>query len=253
MCGDMMSPCLINKCSATTKSSIISTALSVEERMSEKVNRTKDLVSLSSESEGEASDLSIIASVLRGNRAAFSILVRKYQKPVLRVALRLVRDLETAEDVMQESFLKAFQKLHLFEGRAAFRSWLFQITINTAKNKMRGRKHDALDIEKVNIAVSAQAETNLVGDDVKDALSAAIDELPERQKTALILRIYEDLSFKEVAEIMDCPYDTAKANYRHALIKLKTKISDKNLLNFFNQKDSVVGLGFVGKNEGIEQ
>ncbi|OQW48444.1 MAG: hypothetical protein A4S09_04505 [Proteobacteria bacterium SG_bin7] len=221
--------------------------------MKRDINPTKDKSGLSIGSEENASDLTIIARIRQGDRAAFSILVRKYQKSVLRMALRIVRDLETAEDVVQETFLKTYQKLHLFEGRAAFKSWLFQISINTAKNKLRGKRHEALDISKVNIAVSPEAESDLEGVDLKEALNQAIDELPERQKMALVLRVYEDLSFKEVAQIMECPYDTAKANYRHALIKLKSRISDKNLLTLFNRKDVVSSLGFVSHTEGIEQ
>ncbi len=221
--------------------------------MKKDINPTKDKSGLSIGSEENSSDLTIIAQVRQGDRAAFSLLVRKYQKAVLRMALRIVRDLETAEDVVQETFLKAYQKLHLFEGRAAFKSWLFQISINTAKNKLRGRRHEALDISKVNIAVLPEAESELEGVDLKEALNQVIDELPERQKMALVLRVYEDLSFKEVAQIMECPYDTAKANYRHALIKLKSRISDKNLLSLFNRKDVVASLGFINHNEGIEQ
>ncbi len=217
------------------------------------INLIKDEVSLTRVSEVEASDLMIISLVRSGNKASFSELVKKYQKSVLRIALRLVRDLETAEDVVQESFLKAYQKLHLFEGRAAFKSWLFQITVNTAKNKLRGKRNDTVDIENVHLAVAPQGTTGLESTDVRAVLNEAIDNLPEKQKTALILRIYEDLSFKEVAEIMQCPYDTAKANYRHALLKLKNKINDPKILNVFNQSDLSVAGGYINRNEGVEQ
>jgi RNA polymerase sigma-70 factor (ECF subfamily) len=132
-----------------------------------------------------------------------------------------MKDLDAAEDVVQESFIKAYQKLASFEGRASFKSWLCQIAVNTARNKIRESRHHMTDIDNVNLAVDAVAETTLVHGVIKDLLNCEVAKLPDRQKTALILRVYEDLSFHEIAEIMECPYDTAKANYRHALMKLR--------------------------------
>ena len=74
---------------------------------------------------------------------------------------------------------------------------------------------------KINLSIDAKAEKKLVFKDLQNLVSEEIDKLPDRQQMALRLRIFEDMSFKEIAQIMDCPYDTAKANYRHALLKLK--------------------------------
>ncbi len=204
------------------------------------INHKTEATGLSASSEIVVTDVHLIERVRAGDRQAFSELVKKYQRQVLRLALRLVGELETAEDVVQESFLKAYQKLNLFEGRSAFKSWLFQIAVNTAKNKLRSRRHDFVHIDKVNIAVAPLAETKLESLALSDVIKAAIAELPERQRMALVLRIFEDLSFKEVAEVMECPYDTAKANYRHALLKLKAKISDQDLLSCQGTSDPFV-------------
>lgn len=136
-----------------------------------------------------------------------------------------------AEDIVQESFIKAFEKLNAFEGRSSFKSWLFQIAVNTAKNKLRERRRSMTDIDSVQLAVGAVAETSLVHSALSQEIQEEIDKLPTKQRTALILRVYEDLSFKEIADIMECPYDTAKANYRHALIKLKDSFEKKSDLN----------------------
>ena len=87
------------------------------------------------------------------------------------------------------------------------------------------------DIDSVQLAVGAVAETSLVHSALSQEIQEEIDKLPTKQRTALILRVYEDLSFKEIADIMDCPYDTAKANYRHALMKLKESFEQKSDLN----------------------
>lgn len=182
-----------------------------------------------------STDQELIQEVRTGNRRAYSELVKRHQKALLRMALRFVKDLDTAEDVVQESFIKAYEKLNLFEGRASFKSWLFQIAVNTAKNKLRENKRITTDIDDVHIAVGAVAESNLVQTALASQIQEEVDKLPVRQKTALVLRVYEDLSFKEIADIMDCPYDTAKANYRHALMKLKESFEQREDLKNWNE------------------
>lgn len=174
------------------------------------------------------SDNELVHEIKKGNRKAFSEIVKRHQKSLLRLSLRFVRDLDSAEDVVQESFIKAYEKLNAFEGRSAFKSWLFQIAVNTAKNKLRERKRAITDIDSVQLAVGAVAETSLVHSALSQEIQEEIDKLPTKQRTALILRVYEDLSFKEIADIMECPYDTAKANYRHALIKLKDSFEQRS-------------------------
>lgn len=176
----------------------------------------------------EKTDLQLVEEVRKGLRPSFSELVKRHQKGLLRLSMRFVKDLDIAQDVVQESFIKAYEKLSSFEGRASFKSWLYQITVNTARNKLRENRYDYTDIEDIQLSVSATAEKKLVHKAVGEILNAEVEKLPFKQKTALVLRVYEDLSFAEIAQIMECPYDTAKANYRHALLKLKEIFEDKS-------------------------
>jgi RNA polymerase sigma-70 factor (ECF subfamily) len=190
---------------------------------------------------GTKSDLELVQDVKNGDRKAFSELVVRHQRSLLRLTLRFTREQSLAEDIVQESFLKAYQKLELFEARASFKSWLYQIAMNTAKNKFRERGLDLMNIEDTQLGVEPGAETGMVKADIQAALRAEIERLPEKQRIALTLRIFEDLSFKEIAEIMACPYDTAKANYRHALLKLRERLESD---------DSVAGWdSFIGQAE----
>lgn len=166
-------------------------------------------------------DLELVESVKAGDRSSFSELVKRHQRGLLRLSLRFMKDMDVAQDVVQESFIKAYEKLNSFEGRASFKSWLFQIAVNTARNKIRESRHETTDYENVFLAVGPVAESNLIHNAVTDIIKVEVEKLPFKQRTALVLRVYEDLSFKEIAEVMDCPYDTAKANYRHALLKLR--------------------------------
>ena len=170
------------------------------------------------------SDEELVTKVRAGEKSAFSQLVRRHQKGLLRLCLRFMKDMDAAEDVVQDSFIKSYERLGSFEGRASFKSWLYQIAVNTAKNRLRDRRAQGVDAEDAGLAVAAIAETTLVHGAVADLIQKHVDVLPMKQRTALVLRVYEDLSFKEIAEIMECPYDTAKANYRHALMKLKDEL-----------------------------
>lgn len=175
----------------------------------------------------EKTDLQLVEEVRNGQRASFSELVKRHQKGLLRLSMRFVKDLDIAQDVVQESFIKTYEKLNSFEGRSSFKSWLYQITVNTARNKLREDRYDYSDIEDVQLGIDPQAEKSLVHRAVGEILNAEVEKLPFKQKTALVLRVYEDMSFSEIAEVMECPYDTAKANYRHALLKLKEVFEDR--------------------------
>lgn len=166
-------------------------------------------------------DLELVRTAKLGDTASFSELVRRHEKSLLRLIWRLTKDRSVAEDVVQDTFIKAYQKLNLFEERSSFKSWLFRIGINTANNRLRSRDKDHVSIDNVHISQAAEAERKLVFKDLQELVASLLEELPDRQRVALTLRIFEDLSFQEIAVVMDCPYDTAKANYRHGLLKMK--------------------------------
>ena len=154
----------------------------------------------------------------------------RHEKFLQKVVLRMTRDPEATKDVVQECFIKAYRRLGLFEGRSSLRSWLYQIALNTARNRFRKTHREILGHDTPEVSVDARLEDHVMTLDVRAILLAEIERLPERQREALQLRVYDDLSFKEIADIMRCPYDTAKANYRHALMKLKSRLEGHQAL-----------------------
>lgn len=194
-------------------------------------------------------DIDLVKEVKAGNRSAFSELVERHQKSIYRLALRFTRDHGTAEDIVQESFVKAYQKLNLFEERSSFKSWLFRIAINSSKNKIRGnRSNTTVDIENVVVSVSSVTESNMEYREAQGIIHSEVEKLPYRQRVALTLRVYEDMSFQEIAKIMDCPYDTAKANYRHAILKLRKVLPLQN----FSMNEDWLTHGVEVKNSTIQ-
>ncbi|MBX3022827.1 MAG: sigma-70 family RNA polymerase sigma factor [Bdellovibrionales bacterium] len=181
-------------------------------------------------------DLELIQDVKSGMKKSFEELVRRHERFLIKVVVRMTRDLNAAEDVVQDSFIKAYKRLHLFEGRASFRSWLYQIALNTTRNRFRKTSRETIGTEHMDIVVEGEVDQHMSALDVRGLLQKEIDRLPDRQRTALSLRVFEDLSFKEIAEIMQCPYDTAKANYRHALLKLKARLEGNVALKTWSEQ-----------------
>lgn len=175
----------------------------------------------------KAIDLELVKQVKQGNKTAFNILVRTHQRGVYSIIFRMVKDHDTTDDVVQEAFVKAYKNISSFEARSSFKSWLYRIAINTAKNTLRSNSlRETVDYQKVVLQVSPKMEQRVEQKEVRGLLAEEIEKLPAKQKLALTLRIFDDLPFKEIAEIMECPYDTAKANFRHAINNLRkqTKI-----------------------------
>jgi RNA polymerase sigma-70 factor (ECF subfamily) len=193
-------------------------------------------------------DLELIQDVKSGAKKAFEVLVQRHERFLVKVVVRMTRDLDTAEDIVQESFIKAYRRLNLFEGRSSFRSWLYQNALNTTRNRFRKSSRESIGTDGFDMAVEETMESGLIALDIRDVLRQEIDKLPDRQRQALTLRIFDDLSFKEIAEIMACPYDTAKANYRHALLKLKGRLEGNSMLRSWSNRPQV-SLSDLGLNQ----
>jgi RNA polymerase sigma-70 factor (ECF subfamily) len=164
---------------------------------------------------------------------AFSKLVERHQRLALNVSMQIVKDFELAEDITQESFIKAFKSISNFKMQSAFKSWLYKIVINTAKNKLRHLSKKYLSLDKVEIAMNQDNDEKIEYNFLREKLELLINQLPEKQRVVLYFKVFEDYSFQEISEILDCPYDTTKANYRHGLMKIKKNfLNDVNLLSF---------------------
>lgn len=168
-------------------------------------------------------DQQLVERVQRGDKAAFDLLVAKYQRKIFRLLSRLVRDPAEIEDVAQEAFIKAYRALPNFRGDSAFYTWLYRIAINTAKNYLVSQGRRAPTTTEADIE---EAETFDDGDQLRDlntpdsmllskqvaeAVNRAIDALPEDLRTAIVLRELEGLSYEEIAESMGCPIGTVRS------------------------------------------
>jgi RNA polymerase sigma-70 factor (ECF subfamily) len=174
-------------------------------------------------------DLDLINRTAAGDREAFNELVLKYQKPLYYLLYRMVSNHEDASDLLQKTFVKAFTGLDSFERRSTFKTWLYQIAINLAKNVYRDRsKAQHVPIDSVIIGRDPRTLEALIQKESRLLLRQALAGLPEKQRMTVMLRIQEGRKFEEIAEIMQCSLGTAKANYHHGVRKLKTMMGEKN-------------------------
>lgn len=168
-------------------------------------------------------DQQLVERVQRGEKAAFDLLVSKYQRKIFRLLSRLIRDAAEVEDVAQEAFIKAYRALPNFRGDSAFYTWLYRIAINTAKNHLvsQGRRAPTtteIEIEDAETFDDGEQlrdlntpDAMLVSKQVGQAVNRAIERLPDDLRTAIVLRELEGLSYEEIAETMNCPIGTVRS------------------------------------------
>jgi RNA polymerase sigma-70 factor (ECF subfamily) len=157
-----------------------------------------------------------------GDRAAFDVLVRRHQKGMWRLARRYVKSDSDASDITQLAFVRAFRGLAAFRGTATVRSWLYRIAINCALSWLRDhRREQPAEIAEDALTDYNPAPSQLSAGDDRAWLRGAIAQLPPKQKLVLELRVFDDLSFKEVAELAECSENTAKVNFHYAVKRLR--------------------------------
>jgi len=167
-------------------------------------------------------DLELVQRVQSGDKKSFDILVLKYQHKVINLVLRYVHDYDTAQDVAQEAFIKAYRGLKSFRGDSAFYTWVYRIAINTAKNHLvsQGRRLPDTDIDadeaeqfsgESALKEYATPEHEMLTDEIQVAVTDAIEALPEDLRTAIMLRELEGMSYEEIAATMECPIGTVRS------------------------------------------
>jgi RNA polymerase sigma-70 factor (ECF subfamily) len=181
-------------------------------------------------------DQALVERVQAGDKQAYGLLVAKYQRKLLRLVSRLVRDAAEAEDVTQEAFIKAYRALPNFRGDSAFYTWLYRIGVNTAKNWLvaNGRRAPT-STELDNEDAENYGESDLLRDvdtperllmtkQIGETVNAAMADLPEELRTAISLREVDGLSYEEIAQVMDCPIGTVRSRIFRARDAIAAKL-----------------------------
>jgi RNA polymerase sigma-70 factor (ECF subfamily) len=187
-------------------------------------------------------DDAIINRVLLGKREYYEILVRRYNNLLYKTARGILSKEEDVEDVMQEAYIRGFEKLHQFRREARFSTWLGRILINCALqhlNKLKGNVHVSIDtlggneLEAIVEEETPEASPQ-VSENIKAALESAINHLPEKYRVVFILREIEQVSVAETAEILSITEENVKIRLHRAKNMLKNILqSEVNSLDLF--------------------
>ena len=182
------------------------------------------------------SDITLLKSYLDGDEGAFTELFGRHKEALYCFIYHMVGNVDDALELSQKTFVKVFQKADGFEGRSSFRTWLFKIAINLSKNHRRSLARDPAfssaskeELREATKASPLKGALEVVADCEEAAiLRRCVDGLPEVQRETLIFRVYEDLSYAEIAEVMERPVGTVKANYHHAIKNLRAGMKGKS-------------------------
>jgi RNA polymerase sigma-70 factor (ECF subfamily) len=167
-------------------------------------------------------DLELVKRVQAGDKSAFDVLVLKYQQKVINLVMRYVHDPHIAMDISQESFIKAYRGLKNFRGDSAFYTWLYRISINTAKNHLVSRSRrmpdddiDAQEAEQYEgggkLREMSTPENEMMTQEIHSTITTAIEALPDDLRIAITLRELEGLSYEEISDVMECPIGTVRS------------------------------------------
>lgn len=168
-------------------------------------------------------DAELVARVQRGDKRAFDLLVLKYQRKIMRLLARMIRDPAEIEDVTQEAFIKAYRALPQFRGDSAFYTWLYRIAINTARNwqvangrrpstTSGGENADGETFDEIdNLTDIGTPESMLASRQIAETVNAAMQALPPDLRTAIMLREIDGMSYEDIAQAMGCPIGTVRS------------------------------------------
>ena len=165
-------------------------------------------------------DLGLVKRAKSGDYQAFDLLVLKYQSRLISTAFKFVKDVQIAEDIVQDSFIKAFNALESFREDSSFYTWIYRITVNTSKNFLVSKKRKS---ELLNSDLSEEAsyeiepvetyspEDLLQATQLQKVITETFDQLGEDTRTALTLRELDGLSYEQIADVVNCPVGTVRS------------------------------------------
>lgn len=176
-----------------------------------------------------ATDVAVVAQVRAGDADAYRLLVERYSRSVFRLAYRMMGNEQDAEDVVQETFLRAYQNLHRFDMLASFSTWLYRIAANYSLDLLRQRKRQQPTSEEWDAdqfaAGDPQPDRMLLSQQVQEHLTAALARLTPQERTSFVLRHFEGQSIEEIGRMLGSSENATKQSVFRAVKKLRKALA----------------------------
>jgi RNA polymerase sigma-70 factor (ECF subfamily) len=168
-------------------------------------------------------DSALVAACLAGQAGAFEVIVERHRRPVYQLCYRYVANHEDASDLAQDVFLRAYRGLKSFRGQSSLSTWLYRIAVNVCLNRVSAKAPQTESIDdRQFVDAGAESVSEVMLKEERGArVRAAIAQLPPKQRSTLILRIYHEMSHQEIADALGSSVGAVKANFFHALGNLK--------------------------------
>ncbi len=185
-------------------------------------------------------DEELVTRSTGGDLDSFNQLVVRWERPIYALAYRVIGREEDARDVCQETFLRAFRALGGFKGQAKFSSWLYRIALNLCRDWIRRERRTPVaqapeGVDLIELAgetsPSESVEELVARREIGRAVARAMADLPEEQRTAIILKEYHGLTFQEIADMQDCPLSTVKTRLYQGLSVLRRQLARTGVSN----------------------
>ena len=181
-------------------------------------------------------DEELVARSISGDADSFNELILRWERPIYALAYRTIGREEDARDVCQETFLRAFRALPGFRGQAKFSSWLYRIALNLCRDWIRRERRTPVSqvpegLDLADIAAERgpveSIEELVARHDLSRVVAKAMEELPDEQRTAIILKEYHGMTFQEIADLQGCPLSTVKTRLYQGLTVLRRRLHDE--------------------------
>jgi RNA polymerase sigma-70 factor, ECF subfamily len=173
-------------------------------------------------------EFELIKATARGDHEGFERLVRRYQDPLCNFITRYIGDRGAAEDVTQEVFIRVYQAAPRFDPRGVVSSWIFKIAYNLSMNELKRRRnlHGLLrdTADTADRSAGSISPGSIPGKELEEDLDAAMNDLSEAQRAALLLRVHEDLSYREIAEVMGTTVESVESLLFRARQRMRTSL-----------------------------
>jgi len=168
-------------------------------------------------------EAALVTACLSGEPGAFDLIVERHRRPVYQLCYRYVGNHEDASDLAQDVFLRAYRGLKNFRGQSSLSTWLYRIAVNVCLNRVAAKvpQTESIDAHQFVDTRAEPASETMLKDERGARVRAAIAQLPPKQRSTLILRMYHEMSHQQIAEAMGSSVGAVKANFFHALGNLK--------------------------------
>ena len=193
-------------------------------------------------------DLSLVRRAKKGDYRAFDLLVLKYQSRVIATAFKFVKEKQLAEDIAQEAFIKSYKSIDSFREESSFYTWVYRITVNTAKNYLLSSKRrdevvisdltqdDSFYPQKLDVD---SPQDILKATELRDLIFETLSSLGEETRTALSLREFEGLSYEQIAEVVQCPVGTVRSRIFRGREMIEEAVGKHMKKNSINQNTKI--------------